>query len=50
MTSGTRDGVGRVAVGHYDNLADPRVAGSDNAGWRTHFNTLGAQVELPEIA
>ncbi|MDB5364996.1 MAG: hypothetical protein JWM77_923 [Rhodospirillales bacterium] len=50
VVTAARDGVGRVAFGHYDNLADPRVAGSDNAGWRTHFDTLGAQLELPEIA
>jgi hypothetical protein len=37
-------------VAHYDNLADPRVAGTDTAGWRTHFNTIGAQYELPELA
>jgi hypothetical protein len=50
QVTAARDGVGRVAFGHYDNLADPRVAGTDVAGWRTHFNTLGVQYELPEIA
>jgi hypothetical protein len=43
-----RDGVGRVAFGHYDNLADPRRTGTNVAGWRTRFSTFGAQLDLPD--
>jgi hypothetical protein len=45
-----REDVGRVALGHYDNLADPRAVGTGVAGWRTRFTTLGAQLELPDGA
>src|SRR6201999_1521133 len=49
QVTAARDGVGRGGVAHYDNLADPRVAGTDTAGWRTHFNMVGAQYELSDL-
>ncbi|GIL38407.1 hypothetical protein [Roseiterribacter gracilis] len=49
LVTAARDGVGKIAFGHYDNLADPRAAGTDVAGWRTHFNTLGVQYDLPDL-
>lgn len=49
IATAAREGVGRISVGHYDNLADPRATGTDVAGWRTHFDTVGVQYELPEL-
>jgi hypothetical protein len=37
----------RVQAFHYDNLADPESARGGQYGWRTFFDALGGQLELP---
>lgn len=37
----------RVAVAHYDNRADPLSVRGGQYAWRTRFDHLGAQLEMP---
>jgi hypothetical protein len=37
----------RVQAFHYDNLADPAAVADGQYGWRTFFDALGGQLELP---
>jgi len=37
----------RLQAFHYDNLADPEAVAGGQYGWRTFFDALGGQVELP---
>ena len=37
----------RLQAFHYDNLADPAAVSGGQIGWRTFFDALGGQVELP---
>lgn len=43
------DDIGRVMILHYDNEADPTAFRSGEVGWRTKFNSAGAEIDVGDF-